>query len=99
MGKIRESLLALSYAIFHTLYDEPTFDSAPFVKFLLKQGEVALAEQIALYGLSKANADGIDVSFVLEEFLPISDDPDHLVEKATENFQARQPKGVVMTPW
>jgi hypothetical protein len=82
------------------LIDAPTSIPPPsFVKFLLKQGEVSLAEQIALCGLSKSNADGKDVSFILEEFLPISDDPDHLVEKSRENFWGRQPKGVVMTPW
>jgi hypothetical protein len=89
MWKIRESLLALSYAMFDTLYDEPTFNSAPFVKFLLKQGEVALAEQIALCGLSKSNADGKDASFILEEFLPISDDPDHLIKKIKEELSGK----------
>jgi hypothetical protein len=92
MWKIRESLLALSYAMFDTLYDEPTFNSAPFVKFLLKQGEVALAEQIALCGLSKSNADGKDVSFILEEFLPISDDPDHLIEKIQDELSGKAAK-------
>jgi hypothetical protein len=92
MWETRESLLALSYAMFDTLYDKPTFDSAPFVKFLLKQGEVALAEQIALCGLEKSNADGKNVSFILEELLPISDEPDHLVEKIQEELSEKAAK-------
>jgi hypothetical protein len=90
--EIRESLLALSYAMFDTLYDKLTFNSAPFVKFLLKQGEFALAEQIALCGLSKSNADGKDVSFIVEELLAISDDPDHLVEKIQEELSGQGAK-------
>jgi hypothetical protein len=92
MWETRESLLALSYAMFDTLYDKPTFDSAPFVKFLLKQGEVALAEQIALCGLTKSNADGKDVSFILEELLPISDEPDYLVERIQEELSGQEAK-------
>jgi hypothetical protein len=89
---IRENLLALSYAMFDTLYDKPTFDSAPFVKFLLKQGDVALAEQIALSGLHKSKADGKDVSFILEELLPVSGEPDHLVQKIQEELSGEAAK-------
>jgi hypothetical protein len=76
----------LDSAASSTLHDKPTFDSVPFSKFLLKQGEVALAEQIAICGLNRSSADGKAVSFILEELLPLSNEPDHLVTKIQEGL-------------
>jgi hypothetical protein len=44
---VREHLLALSYAMFDTLYGTTSFQPKPFCQFLVKNGEMALAEQIA----------------------------------------------------
>lgn len=81
---VREHLLALSYAMFDTLYGTKSFEPSPFCQFLVNSGERALAEQIALAAIEKAEEKGQHVSFVLEEMVPHSDEPVDLVTAVRE---------------
>jgi hypothetical protein len=81
---VRENLLALSYAMFDTLYGTRSFQPKAFCLFLLKKGENALAEQIALAAIEKSYGMGTHVSFVLEELVPQSDAPEDLVRSVQD---------------
>jgi hypothetical protein len=69
---IQENLLALSYAMFDTLFGTKNFDPKPFCYFLIRSGERALAEEIALAALELPCGSIVSqVSFVLDELLPL----------------------------
>jgi hypothetical protein len=77
---VRENLLALSYAMFDTLYGCRSFRPASFVQFLVSTGERGLAEEIALAAIEKSNGSLEHVQFVLDRLVPMSNDAKQLVE-------------------
>mmetsp|Transcript_20174 Transcript_20174/g.58351 ORF Transcript_20174/g.58351 Transcript_20174/m.58351 type:complete len:537 (-) Transcript_20174:107-1717(-) len=85
---VHENLLALSYAMFDTLYATRSFDARAFSSFLQRQGEHSLAEQIAIAAVEKSGGDEKSVSFVLKEIVPGSDEPDVLVKAVEELLQS-----------
>lgn len=76
---VRENLLALSYAMFDTLYGSRSFQPKSFVQFLVNTGEKGLAEEIALAAIEKSNGSQEHVKFVLDKLVPTSQDAEHLV--------------------
>jgi len=70
--------------MFDTLYGTKSFQPKPFCQFLVKSGEKALAEEIALSAIEKSRGQGEHVSFVLEELLYHSDDPEELLKAVNQ---------------
>jgi hypothetical protein len=83
---VKENLLGLSYAMFDTLYGTKAFDPLPFCQFLVKCGEHALAEEIALAAVEKSCGEARAVHFVLYDLVPNSVLPDDLVQRLTDSL-------------
>jgi hypothetical protein len=78
---VRENLLALSYAMFDTLYGCRSFQPSSFVQFLVNTaGERGLAEEIALAAIEKSHGSLEHVQLVLDQLVPQSNDAQQLVE-------------------
>jgi hypothetical protein len=76
--------MSLSYAMFDTLYGCRSFQPKSFIQFLLNMGEHGLAEEIALAAIEKSNGSQEQVKFVLDELVPQSNDPNQLIELASD---------------
>ena len=79
--------------MFDTLYGTKSFQSKAFCEFLVKNGEKALAEQIALASIEKSGGKGEHVAFLLEELMPHSDEPETLVSSVKELLSRRGTEG------
>jgi len=69
---LRSNLLALSYAMFDSLFGTKHFSAAAFCNFLVSSGEQLLAEQIALAAVERSRGSGFSVDFVLNTLVPTS---------------------------
>ena len=85
---VRENLLALSYAMFDTLYGTESFDPRSFVTFLARQGEISLAEEIGLAALEKSHGDPSVVRFILNDLVPKSNDAEELARTIERKLSA-----------
>lgn len=86
---IQENLLALSYAMFDTLYETNSFQPKPFCEYLIGVGQRIMAEQIALAAVEKSRGRASDVRYVLFELVPNSADPNVLVNQVTTELEKR----------
>jgi hypothetical protein len=81
---VQENLLALSYAMFDTLFGTESFDPRNFCNFLIRTGERQLAEEIALAALEKSGGAPKTVEYLLHELVVQSKDPELLVKRTKE---------------